>query len=102
MRRVALAIVLGACALAPAAEAALPLTFAGLYDEGTSGLAEQARLGVGIVRRPLEWARVERSPGRFDFSAYDPDFAEAARAGVSVLPFLVAPPSFRSSRPSRS
>jgi hypothetical protein len=45
---------------------------------------------------------VERSPGDFDFSAYDPVVARAARAGVNVLPVLMGPPAFRSSKPALS
>lgn len=102
MRRAVLLLGMGVLALAPAARAAVPLSFVGLYAEDTSGFADQARLGVGIVRQPFDWSRVERSPGDFDFSVYDDFVGKAAAAGVSVLPILARPPEFRSSRPPRS
>ncbi|HEX6712051.1 MAG TPA: hypothetical protein VF066_01655 [Thermoleophilaceae bacterium] len=96
MRRALLVFGMGLLALAPPAHADVPLSFVGLYDEGTAGLADQARLGVGIVRQPFDWSRVEES----GWSAYDDYVARAATAGVSVLPILVrrpelGPPSSR-------
>jgi hypothetical protein len=102
MRRALLVLGMGVLALAPPALAALPLSFVGVYDEEPGGLAEQARLGVGIVRQPFDWSRVERAPGDYDFSVYDDYVAQAATAGVSVLPILSRPPDFRSSRPPDS
>src|SRR6478672_11185051 len=102
MRRALLVLGLGMLLLATPAQGAVPRSFAGIYDEDASGLAEQARLGVGIVRQPFDWSRVERSPGDYDFSAYDDYVAKAATAGMSVLPILSRPPDFRSSRPPGS
>src|SRR3954451_21043620 len=111
MRRVLIAsIVYGLLACAPGASA-LPRSFVGIYgDDAFYGdasyraqqFADEAKLGVGIIRQPLEWSRVERSPGQFDFSDYDGFVGDAARAGISVMPTLIAPPSFRSSRPASS
>src|SRR3954451_20261970 len=92
MRRVLLVLGMGVLALAPMAHAGLPRSFVGLYDEGAGGLADQARLGIGIVRQPFDWLRVERSPGEYDFSVYDDYVARAATAGVSVLPILARLP----------
>src|SRR5437764_12830332 len=98
-------------ACACSAHAAVPPGFVGLYsDDGFYGdagyrlseMETQARLGVGTVRQPFEWWRVETRPGRFDFTPYDGYVADAARAGLSVLPVLIAPPAFRSSRPPGS
>src|SRR3954454_6482768 len=104
MRRAVLAsIVFAMLACAPGASA-LPRSFVGIYGDdafyGDSSyrqtqFADEARLGVGIIRQPLEWSRVEREPGRFDFSDYDGFVGDAARAGISVMPTLSAPPSFR-------
>lgn len=102
-----------ACLLvaAPAACAGLPRGFVGLYGDdaffGDSSyraqqFASEARVGVATVRQPIDWWRVETSPGRFDFSAYDGFVEDAARAGLQVLPILAGPPSFRSSRPANS
>lgn len=111
MRRAVLAsIVLAMLAAAPGASA-LPHSFVGLYgDDAFYGdpsyraeqFADQARLGVGIVRQPFEWWRVERSPGRYDFSDYDDFVADAAAAGISVMPVMIGPPEFHSSRPPDS
>jgi Glycosyl hydrolase catalytic core len=102
MRRALLVIGMGLLSLAPVAHASVPRSFVGLYDEDASGLRDEARLGVGIVRQPFDWSRVERSPGEFDFSVYDDYVAKAADAGMSVLPILSRPPEFRSSRPADS
>jgi polysaccharide biosynthesis protein PslG len=104
MRRalVVLAVGLLVPALAAAGAEALPRSFVGLYDEEPEGLTAQAQLGVGIVRQPFDWSRVERSAGVYDWSAYDEYIAHAAAAGVSVMPVLARPPDFRSSRPAHS
>src|SRR3954447_9039211 len=111
MRRAVLAfVVFVMLACAPGASA-VPRSFIGIYGDdafyGDSSyraeqFASQAKLGIGIVRQPFEWSRVERSAGRFDFSDYDAFVGDAARAGVSVMPTLIAPPAFRSSRPASS
>jgi hypothetical protein len=109
--RVVLAVLACLLAAAPAAHAGLPPGFVGLYgddaffgDPGyrSSQLAIESRVGVETVRQPLEWWRVERTPGQFDFSDYDGYVADAATAGVNVLPVLMGPPEFRSSRPLES
>src|SRR4051794_34654520 len=107
------AIVVFACLVlaAPAAQAGVPRSFVGLYGDdaffGGSDYRQQqfgmeARLGVGIVRQPFEWSRVERTQGHYDFSTYDAFVADAATSGESVLPMLISPPSFWSSRPASS
>jgi polysaccharide biosynthesis protein PslG len=88
MRRVVLVLAAGALLLAPVAHADLPRSFVGIYDEDTSGLADQARLGVGIVRQPLDMARVEDE----GWAPYDDYVTRAANAGVSVLPILIRRP----------
>lgn len=104
----ALVICLGACSTA---YAGLPAGFVGLYgDDSFFGgsayrqetMSQEALVGVRTVRQPFDWWRVERRPGVFDWSDYDVYMAEAARAGIDVLPVLMAPPSFRSSRPPES
>lgn len=107
-----LALALCLIALLPAsAAAALPDGFVGLYgDDGFYGdaayraatMGAQAKLGVETIRQPFEWWRVERTPGRFDWSDYDPYVEEAARQGLNILPVLMGPPDFQSSRPPGS
>jgi hypothetical protein len=109
--RVVLAAFLCLLVAAPAASAGLPRGFVGLYGDdaffGDSSyradqFAAEARAGVATVRQPIDWWRVETSPGKFDFSAYDTFVEDAARAGLQVLPILAGPPSFHSSRPADS
>ena len=109
--RVALIALACLLAVVPAAHAGLPQGFVGIYgDDAFYGdsqyrqmqLTVEARMGVGTIRQPFEWYRVERSPGRYDWSAYDGYVADAAKAGMSILPMLIAPPAFESSRPASS
>jgi len=98
-------------ALGAPAHAALPSGFVGLYgDDSFFGNSEyradqmsiESRVGIQTVRQPFEWWRVERRPGRFDFSGYDSYMTDAARARLRVLPILMGPPQFRSSKPPQS
>jgi hypothetical protein len=103
MRWIVVGAVLGVAALAGPANAAVPRSFAGIYDEDAANLPAEASAGVGIVRRPFDWSQVERSRGRYDFSPYDGFMAAAARAGVAVLPIVTGPtPAFWSSKPRNS
>jgi polysaccharide biosynthesis protein PslG len=88
---------------APAA-AAVPKDFFGLVSEDVlSGspayrdatLAEQASAGVGLIRQTFHWKDIERSRGRYDWSAYDAYMAATASHGIRVLPILFDPPRFR-------
>ena len=106
-----LSALLGCCCLAPpTAGARVPRGFVGLVDDeliGASPAARRAALraegsaGAGTLRQTFDWADIERHPGRYDLSAYDSLVAEAAAAGLRVLPVLSHPPGFRSSRPRR-
>lgn len=107
------ALIAVACLLlsAATAHAGVPRSFVGLYGDDAfygdssyrlSQFDAETRLGVGIVRQPFEWWRVETSPGHYDWSAYDAYVGDAAKAGMSVMPMLIAPPEFRSSRPASS
>lgn len=63
-------------------------------------LNRQADNGAGLVREALSWAQVEKAPGVYDWSAFDTVVTAAAARGMSVLPIVYDPPSFRSSRGS--
>ena len=52
------------------------------------------------LRQAFLWSTIEPSPGRFDFKLHDDFVKAAARNGISVLPILFDPPSFRSGRPA--
>jgi hypothetical protein len=108
---VPLAALLGAlCALAPAAEARVAPGFVGLADDQliddsasdrAAALEAEHDAGAQTIRQVFDWARIERAPGSYDFSEYDPLVADAAAAGLRILPVLINPPRFRSSRPRR-
>jgi polysaccharide biosynthesis protein PslG len=56
--------------------------------------------GAGLVRQTFDWARIERTPGRYRLSFYDDYVAALARRHLRVLPILFNPPRFRSSAPA--
>jgi len=87
-----------------------PPAFLGMVAEdafGTPGAYRRVNLGrlraagAGIVRQTFDWARIERSPGRYDFEFYDRFVHALARRRLRVLPIIFDPPRFRSSAPAR-
>jgi hypothetical protein len=70
---------------------------AGWKDAATTDVAN----GVGIVRQPFYWSRIETSAGHLDFSVYDHVVAAAARSGLKLLPVVMNPPAWRSTAPAR-
>lgn len=112
MRRVllaaALALALAGCGddkrhpAGPASRA--PASFFGIVTEDVLAgdaayrqrmLARQRAVGVGLIRQTFHWDRIERAPGRYDFTEYDDYVAAVARAGLDLLPILFTPPRFR-------
>lgn len=106
----ALAMLAAAAVLAPAgASARVSSTFVGInpITLGSSGdfcttcpfgdgqLKQEKSLRIGVVRTAFSWADIETSPGNYDFSYTDRNFRDAARHGMSLLPILYNPPSFR-------
>ena len=77
---------------------ALPAGFWGVVPQ--SGLnAEQfqrlSRGGVENFRIPIGWASVQPTQGgAFDWSGFDNQIEEAAKAGINVLPFLSGAPEW--------
>jgi hypothetical protein len=77
---------------------ALPAGFWGIVPQ--SGLsAEQfqrlSRGGVESLRIPIGWASVQPNQGdSFDWSGFDHQIEEAAKAGIKVLPFLSGAPEW--------
>src|SRR6478609_7932311 len=49
-------------------------------------LAAATSAGVSFERLEIDWSSIEPRPGRWNFSAYDKQFAVAARHGVTMLP----------------
>jgi Glycosyl hydrolase catalytic core len=79
----------------------------GVYSEELEGAdwaaaaTTDVRSGVGIVRQPFYWSRIETSFGHLDFSVYDHVVAAAAKAGLRLLPVVMNPPAWRSTAPAR-
>lgn len=64
---------------------------------------EQVLVGAGFLRHTFNWAQIESSKGRYDFSAYDAWVAEAARHKLKIIPILFDQDdkaSFRTKRPA--
>jgi hypothetical protein len=68
---------------------------------GAGTMGSIAALGLGTLRVPFMWSRLEPAPGRYDYRLYDGLMADAAKTGMAVLPVLFDPPAFRSSRPAQ-
>jgi hypothetical protein len=85
-------------AIFAASAQALPAGFWGVVPQ--SGLsAEQfqrlGRGGVESIRIPIGWPSVQPSKGSsFDWSGFDNQIEEAAKAGIKVLPFLTGAPEW--------
>jgi hypothetical protein len=85
-----------AIALAAPAQAAGPTEFfganaAGIYPT-SSEFQRAAQGGVRTMRLQFPWQNIERAPGFFDWRQFDPIVADAARAGVKLLPVLYGTP----------
>jgi hypothetical protein len=95
MATLAVLAVFGASA---SAAQALPVGFWGAVPQ--AGLSEEQlqRLGAGgveSIRLPIGWAYVQpQRNGEFNWSGVDDQIEKAAKAGIRVLPFLVAPPTW--------
>jgi len=108
--RLALPILL-ALVWAPASHAAVPPDFVGVTSqdgfavEGSyraSTMAGQRAVGIGLLRQTFNWSDIEKSPGRYDFSAYDDYVRDAAATGIAVMPVLYHPPAFHMPHRGRS
>jgi hypothetical protein len=106
----ALWALLGAAVAHPAGAAPQPNPFVGIVSEdafaGTPAYRQDvlrriAGLGAGTVRQTLDWALVEPSPGRSDWTTFDGWVGANARAGIRVLPVVFNPPGWASKRPAR-
>jgi hypothetical protein len=73
--------------------------FAGDAEYRDAMLASEQRLGIGLIRQAFDWASVERSPGKFDFTALDSWVEATARHHIVALPVLIHAPDFHSSAP---
>jgi hypothetical protein len=94
----ALALALVAMGASASLAQALPAGFWGVVPQSVLNGEELQRLhrgGVESERIPITWSGVQPvRGGPFDWSAIDPQIEEAARAGISVLPFLANAPTW--------
>lgn len=78
--------------------AALPANFWGVAPQATPTLEQLERLeagGVESIRFPIAWPAVEPTQGApFVWSGVDSLVADAATAGIDVLPFLAGAPEW--------
>jgi len=89
--------VLASGALASTA-GAVPATFWGVVPQATPTPEQLTRLkrgGVDSMRVPFVWGAVQQQKGGpFDWSGVDSIVANAANAGIEVLPFLTGTPKW--------
>ena len=94
----AFAVVLTALCAFAAQASALPATFWGVVPQAPPTEAEFHRLkqgGVDSIRLPIPWETVQPvRNGPFNWAASDAEVAGAAKAGLSVLPFLYSAPGW--------
>jgi hypothetical protein len=85
-------------AVSASAAQALPAGFWGVVPQSNLGAEKFQRLsrgGVASVRIPIGWASVQPSEGgSFDWSGFDNQIEDAAKAGIRVLPFLSGAPEW--------
>lgn len=62
----------------------------------------QAATGVGLRRQYVWWNRIETQPGKYDWSWTDRLMRDASARGIHILPTLLYPPDFYSSKPEGS
>ena len=97
--------VLATCAIAAApAKARTPAGFYGVVAQGgllptDYELLEQG--GVGTLRFPVEWSRVEPEQGAYDFTQLDAIVEGAATRGIRPLPFIWSTPAWIDPQKSR-
>jgi polysaccharide biosynthesis protein PslG len=96
------------CVAAPAAEARVPRGFFGVVNDSVIGssprhlsrdMRTQSSAGAGTLRQTFDWSLLEPSPGRLKTRVYDRLVLAAAKRRIRVLPLLINPPAWASSRP---
>ncbi|HET9198011.1 MAG TPA: glycosyl hydrolase [Solirubrobacterales bacterium] len=94
----ALAAVAVAFAISASAAQALPAGFWGVVPQSSLNTEQFQRLGNGgveSIRIPVGWGSVQPvQGGQFDWSGFDHQVEEAAKAGIKVLPFLSGAPEW--------
>jgi Glycosyl hydrolase catalytic core/Beta-galactosidase len=87
-----------ACGVFASAAQALPAGFWGVVPQSHLSNEQFQRLsrgGVESIRIPVGWASVQPTQeSQFDWSGFDNQIEEAAKAGIKVLPFLSGAPEW--------
>lgn len=85
-------------AFSASAASALPAGFWGVVPQSSLTTEQFQRLGTGgveSIRIPVGWGSVQPiNNGQFDWSSFDNQVEEAAKAGIKVLPFLGGAPEW--------
>jgi hypothetical protein len=85
-------------AVCASAAQALPAGFWGVVPQSTLTAEQFQRLsrgGVESIRIPIGWGSVQPTQNsQFDWSGFDHQIEEAAKAGIKVLPFLSGAPEW--------
>ena len=90
------------------AAASAPDRFFGMHADQAFAERGQARAatlaavratGAGVIRQQLDWSRVERERGIYDWSEFDSYVEAVALADLDLLPILIGTPAFRSKAP---
>jgi len=79
------------------------LNWAALRNRDWSGKDARKldKSGAKTVRWSMFWARIEQSPGNFNWNASDKVVGDLAGKGIKVLPILSGTPNWLASSPSR-
>jgi hypothetical protein len=70
----------------------------GVHPPSQAELNRAAAGGAGTFRIQVDWRFIERTPGARDYAGTDLLFAQAAVAGITVLPDLLGVPKWMSRR----
>src|SRR4051812_20388805 len=94
----AVGAVVAVFAIFAAGAQALPAGFWGVVPQSNLSAEQFQRLGNGgveSIRIPVGWGSVQPAKnGQFDWSGFDHQIEEAAKAGIKVLPFLSGAPEW--------
>ena len=97
------ALLLGGCGAGEDPAPAAPAGFFGVAPQDPPNDADLARMQAGRVgsyHLLLSWARVEASPGAYDWSAYDELLGKLARTGIEPIPYVFGTPAGYAEEPS--
>jgi hypothetical protein len=77
---------------------AVPKTFFGVMPQtglATSDIERMGQAKVGTLRTGIDWASTDPTPGSdYNFGGFDAQVREAAKQGITVLPYIVGTPGW--------